>query len=391
MAAAPTGPTASLPAWLALLRWDKPSGRLILLIPAGWSLWLLPTTPPQAALVGWIVLGGLAVSGAGCIANDLWDRRIDPLVERTRSRPLASGRISVAGAVALLGLCLLAALAVVLWGLPPNSRGLCLALALAALPPVLLYPSAKRWFGYPQAVLALCWGFAVRSPWAAASDNRAGGWPLADGRVGVPTAVVLLLLCLLAALLVVLALPAAGRPLCLALAVASLPPVLLYPSAKRWFPFPQLVLALCWGFAVLIPWAAASGSLAGGWSLALLWLGTLAWTFGFDTVYAMSDREDDRRLGVRSSALSLGAAAPRVVLACYGLCAAALAGSAVLRGWGGVAFWLPWAVAAAGMVAEARQLERPDPPRSLYARHFSRQVLLGALLLLALVLAASRS
>ena len=292
---------ATARALLELLRWHKPSGRLILLVPAGWALWLNPLAPPPAPLVGWIVLGGLAVSGAGCIANDLWDRRIDPLVERTRSRPLASGR------------------------------------------------------------------------------------------VGVATAVVLLLLCLLAALLVVLALPAAGRPLCLALAVASLPPVLLYPSAKRWFPFPQLVLALCWGFAVLIPWAAASGSLAGGWSLALLWLGTLAWTFGFDTVYAMSDREDDRRLGVRSSALSLGAAAPRVVLACYGLCAAALAGSAVLRGWGGVVFWLPWAVAAAGMVAEARQLERPDPPRSLYARHFSRQVLLGALLLLALVLAAARS
>jgi len=288
---------ATARALLELLRWHKPSGRLILLVPAGWALWLNPQAPPPAPLVGWIVLGGLAVSGAGCIANDLWDRRIDPQVERTRSRPLASGR------------------------------------------------------------------------------------------VGVATAVVLLLLCLLAALLVVLALPAPGRPLCLALAVASLPPVLLYPSAKRWFPFPQLVLALCWGFAVLIPWAAASGSLAGGGSLALVWLATLVWTFGFDTVYAMSDREDDRRLGVRSSALSLGGAAPAVVLACYVLCAAALAGAALLRGLGTPLFWGPWAIAAVGMVREAWQLQRPDPPRSLYGRHFSRQVLLGALLLLGLVLA----
>jgi 4-hydroxybenzoate polyprenyltransferase len=248
--------------------------------------------------VGWIVLGGLAVSAAGCIANDLWDRRIDPLVERTRNRPLASGRVRV------------------------------------------------------------------------------------------PTAVALLLLCLLAALLVVLALPQSGRGLCLALALATLPPVLLYPSAKRWFPYPQLVLALCWGFAVLIPWAAASGSLAGGWPLLLVWLATLAWTFGFDTVYAMSDLEDDRRVGVRSSALSLGEAAPTVVAGCYAFTAAALAGAALLRGLGGPLFWLAWAIAAAGMLREAWQLRRFALPRSAYGLHFSRQVQLGALLLLGLILAS---
>jgi 4-hydroxybenzoate polyprenyltransferase len=63
--AAASGLFSFLRAWLALLRWDKPSGRLILLIPAGWSLWLLPAGPPPAALVGAIVLGGLSVSGAG--------------------------------------------------------------------------------------------------------------------------------------------------------------------------------------------------------------------------------------------------------------------------------------------------------------------------------------
>ncbi len=284
-------------AWLELLRWHKPSGRLILLIPAGWALWLSPGAPPLPPLVGWIVLGGLAVSGAGCVANDLWDRRIDPLVERTRDRPLAAGR------------------------------------------------------------------------------------------VGVPGAVVLLLLCLLAALLVVLALPAASRVLCLALAVAALPPILLYPSAKRWFPLPQLVLALCWGFAVLIPWAAATGSLEGGWPLALTWLAAVAWTFGFDTVYAMSDRDDDRALGVRSSALTLGDRAPIVVACCYGVAAAALALAAVLQGIAVPEFWLLWIVAAAGMLREAGLLRRPHLPRSAYAVHFARQVRLGALLLLALVVA----
>jgi 4-hydroxybenzoate polyprenyltransferase len=284
-------------AWLELLRWHKPSGRLILLIPAGWALWLNAAAPPSPLLVGWIVLGALAVSGAGCIANDLWDRRIDRLVERTRNRPLAAGRVGVAGAVALL------------------------------------------------------------------------------------------LGCLLAALLVVMALPAASRTLCLALAVAALPPILLYPSAKRWFPLPQLVLALCWGFAVLIPWVAATGSLDGGWPLRLTWLAAVAWTFGFDTVYAMSDREDDRALGVRSSALTLGEQAPLVVALCYGVTAAALAGAAVLAGIAFPEFWLLWVVGAAGMQREAALLRREALPRSVYGMHFGRQVQLGALLLLALVVA----
>ncbi len=286
--------------WLELLRWHKPSGRLILLIPAGWALWLNPLSPPPPELVGWIVLGGLAVSGAGCIANDLWDRAIDPLVDRTKSRPLA------------------------------------------------------------------------------------------DGRVSLPTAWGLLAICLLAALVVVLALPGPQRGLCLALAVACLPPVLLYPSAKRWFPLPQLVLALCWGFAVLIPWAASSGvggfapGSAGG-SLLLTWLATLLWTFGFDTVYAMSDREDDRRIGVRSSALTLGPAAPLVVALCYGLTAIALAGAAMARGVAHPVFWLIWCVAAGAMQREAGILRRPTLPRATYGTHFRHQVMLGGLLLLALV------
>ncbi|MEN9766992.1 MAG: hypothetical protein RLZZ32_952 [Cyanobacteriota bacterium] len=297
--AAASGLFSFLRAWLALLRWDKPSGRLILLIPAGWSLWLLPEGPPPAALVGAIVLGGLSVSGAGCVANDIWDRRIDPQVERTRERPLASGQIGLVGAFVLLVLCLLLALAVVLWGLPGVSRNLCLLLAIAALPPVLLYPSAKRWFPYPQAVLALCWGFAV-----------------------------------------------------------------------------------------LIPWAAATGSLSGGWPLAATWLATLLWTFGFDTVYAMSDRDDDRRVGVRSSALSLGENAPQAVALCYAASLLLLAWAAAIQG-AGLLFWVLWSLAAAGQVRESLVLQQPNLPRSSYGKHFRHQVLLGSLLLLALVIGRS--
>jgi 4-hydroxybenzoate polyprenyltransferase len=290
--------------WIELLRWHKPSGRLILLIPAGWSLWLTPESPPDARLVSQLVVGGLAVSAAGCVANDLWDRHIDPQVERTKMRPIAAGQI------------------------------------------------------------------------------------------GVGEALVGLVLALFVALLVVLTLPEPGRGTCLLLALATLPPVLLYPSAKRWFAFPQAVLALCWGFAVLIPWAAASGSLSGGWPLLLVWLATLCWTFGFDTVYAMADRDDDRKLGICSSALSLGDLAPRGVAASYGLTLLALALAATLQGVN-AAFWIGWSVAAVGMVRETRLLQRaetaalaggPAVSRGFYGQQFAAQVRLGGLLLLALVL-----
>ncbi|MGA1003076.1 4-hydroxybenzoate polyprenyltransferase [Vulcanococcus sp.] len=296
MAADSKGLGSLLRAWLGLLRWDKPSGRLILLIPAGWSLFLEGQAPPSLHLLAAIVIGGLAVSGAGCVANDLWDRRIDPQVERTRQRPLASGQIGVPGAVVLLLFCLISALAVVLWGLPEANRTLCLQLAIAALPPVLLYPSAKRWFAYPQAVLALCWGFAV-----------------------------------------------------------------------------------------LIPWAASRGSLQGGWPLLCLWLATLLWTFGFDTVYAMSDREDDRLVGVRSSALSLGEQAPLAVALCYASAGVLLAMASALQGVQPV-FWLIWLVVVLGQLKEALALRQPQLPRSAYGRHFKHQVLLGALLLLGLAI-----
>ncbi|MYF35625.1 MAG: 4-hydroxybenzoate polyprenyltransferase [Synechococcus sp. SB0678_bin_12] len=278
---------------MALLRWNKPSGRLILLIPAGWALWLA-TPQPDPLLVLQILVGGLGVSGVGCVANDLWDRSIDRQVQRTRQRPLASGAL------------------------------------------------------------------------------------------GVPAAVVTLLVLLALSLAVALTLP--HRTLCLSLAALSLAPILLYPGAKRVFPYPQLVLACTWGFAVLIPWAAVRGTLADSPVLWLAWLATVLWSFGFDTVYAMADQADDRRIGIHSSARSLGTQVVPVVGCCYGLTmaclglAAALAG--VLQPW----WWLTWLAAAWGMGREVVLLwRRRDPPARFYGLRFAAQVQLGGLLLLGLV------
>lgn len=289
------------PAWLELLRWQKPSGRLILLLPAGWSFWL-EQPQPNALLLLLVLFGGLAVSGAGCIANDLWDRKIDAQVARTRSRPLARGALDTNFALSLLLICLAIALAVVL-----------------ALP--------NRW-------------------------------------------------------------------LCLCLAAISLPLVLIYPSAKRWFGFPQLLLAFCWGFAVLLPWAAARGSLSGGWPLWGCWAATIFWTFGFDTVYAMADRPDDQRLGVRSSALSLGPHVVPVVGFCYAATWLLLLGAGLAAGLG-AGFIAPALVAAVGFAREWLLLRRDEALASLQGslqgslqsgKHFQRQVLLGALMLFALIL-----
>ncbi|MEQ8957577.1 MAG: 4-hydroxybenzoate solanesyltransferase, partial [Coleofasciculus sp. C2-GNP5-27] len=88
----------SIPTWLAiarLLRWDKPAGRLILMVPALWAVFLAAQGTPPIPLVGVIILGTLATSAAGCVINDLWDRDIDPQVERTKERPLASRALSV--------------------------------------------------------------------------------------------------------------------------------------------------------------------------------------------------------------------------------------------------------------------------------------------------------
>jgi 4-hydroxybenzoate polyprenyltransferase len=209
---------------------------------------------------------------------------------------------------------------------------------------------------------------------------------LARGDLNRVQAFTLLAVLLTLSLLVVISLPGDVRWLCLQLAVLALPPILFYPSAKRWFPFPQAILALCWGFAVLIPWAAATGSLSISLPLLATWGATLCWTFSFDTVYAMADRVDDAKLKLRSSALTLGDSAVRVVRAGYGLTAAGLAMAAAATQ-AGVIFWIVWAVACIGFWRSTLPLkaEKQQAP-SVYANHFARQVQLGSLLLAGVIL-----
>ena len=157
------------PTWrsvLRLLRWDKPAGRLILMLPALWAVVLAAKGTPPLPLLGVIVLGTLATSGAGCVINDLWDRDIDPHVARTRTRPLASRALTIRTGivVAVIGL-------VCAWVLASYLTPLSYWLCVAAVPFIVFYPAAKRFFPIPQLIMAITWGFAVLISWSAVTGN----------------------------------------------------------------------------------------------------------------------------------------------------------------------------------------------------------------------------
>lgn len=276
-----------------LLRWDKPAGRLLLIIPALWAVVLASEGKPAWDLVIIIVLGAIATSGAGCIVNDLWDRNIDPQVERTKDRPLASRQLTVRVAVALLLLLLL-----------------CSWLAVAWL-----------------------------------------------------------------------------NPVSIGLAVAAVPLILLYPAAKRVFPVPQLVLAIVWGFAVLISWTAVAGRSDTAWiSKTTLWLwgATVLWTLGFDTVYALSDRLDDERLGVQSSARFFGPRTPIAIGLFYGGAAICLIGVGLSAALGSL-YWLSWLGSLSLWEWQTQQLRRVNRPPRLYPAIFRQNVWQGLILLAGMI------
>ena len=111
----------------------------------------------------------------------------------------------------------------------------------------------------------------------------------------------------------------------------------------------------------------------------------MIWTFGFDTVYAMADKDDDRKLGLNSSPLALGKKAYRVVSTCYALTSFLIAISAFSKGIGFI-FWPIWLIASIGMQREIHLINLNAINISMISRHFRNQVLLGSLLLLGLII-----
>ncbi|TPK51735.1 4-hydroxybenzoate octaprenyltransferase [Mesorhizobium sp. B2-4-9] len=204
-----------------LARWDRPIGWQLLLWPCWWSAALAASAYPRPGdpLLSllpaplYLVLflaGAIAMRGAGCTYNDLADEDIDNQVERTRSRPLPSGKVT--------------------------RRGAWLFVILQAL--------------VGLAVLLQFNSFAVL------------------------------------------------------LGVCSLAIVAIYPFMKRITNWPQLVLGLAFSWGALMGWAVEFGDLDG--PAVMLYLGSILWVIGYDTIYAHQDKEDDAIVGVRSTARLFG-------------------------------------------------------------------------------------
>jgi 4-hydroxybenzoate polyprenyltransferase len=155
--------SSRLSLYLALIRWDRPIGTLLLLWPTLWGLWIASAGKPDLTVLIVFVLGTFLMRSAGCAINDFADRDFDGAVERTRERPLAAGKIRPAEAVAVAVVLALIALALVVVFL--NRLTLTLSVAAAFL--AASYPFTKRFFAMPQAYLGLAFGFGIPMAFAA--------------------------------------------------------------------------------------------------------------------------------------------------------------------------------------------------------------------------------
>jgi hypothetical protein len=159
-----------------LVRLDRPWGSMLLLWPCFWST-ALAAQPlgslPDIKLLGLFATGSFVMRGAGCIINDMWDVEFDRNVERTKSRPLASGELSMTQASVFLGGNLLAGLGVLI-SLPHTEY--CVKLGMMAMPLVVAYPLMKRYTHYPQLVLGLTFNWGALMGWAAVHGTLDGGW-----------------------------------------------------------------------------------------------------------------------------------------------------------------------------------------------------------------------
>jgi 4-hydroxybenzoate polyprenyltransferase len=200
----------TLRAFALLARFDRPIGWWLLFWPCAWGVALAGGLATRWTLIFWLLLGAIAMRGAGCVYNDIVDRDLDRSVARTRSRPLASGAVSVRAAWAWLGILCLIGL-VVLFRLNLTAQ----LISLASLAPVAAYPFMKRITWWPQAWLGLVFS---------------------------------------------------------------------------------------WG--ALVGWTAITGTIDP--AMLLLYIGSICWVVGYDTLYALQDREDDALIGIRSSARRMG-------------------------------------------------------------------------------------
>ncbi|MFZ5930925.1 MAG: 4-hydroxybenzoate octaprenyltransferase [Pseudomonadota bacterium] len=269
--------------WLRLARLDRPIGTWLLLWPCWWAIAL---ASGGIGLMLVFALGAVVMRGAGCTFNDIVDRDLDAQVARTANRPLPSGAVSVVAA----------------------------------------------------------WIFLI-------------------AQCGVGLAILLSL-----------------NDFAIAVGVASLFPVAVYPFMKRITYWPQLFLGIAFNWGALLGWAAVTGELA----LPAIWLylGGIFWTLGYDTIYAHQDAGDDALIGVKSTALKFGANSKPAIAGFYAAALAmfALAGWSAGTGWG---FWSILGLAGLHLAWQVIALQSDNTANCLRLFRSNRDF--GAILFVAIV------
>jgi 4-hydroxybenzoate polyprenyltransferase len=155
-------------AYLRLMRMDRPIGIWLLLWPTLWAVWIASEGHPRPEVFIVFVLGTITLRAAGCVINDLADRKIDPHVRRTAERPLAIGAVGPREAVGLFVMLMLLGLALVL-----TMNLLTIELAVVGALLVMIYPFMKRLIAAPQVVLGIAFAWSIPMSFAAETGSVA--------------------------------------------------------------------------------------------------------------------------------------------------------------------------------------------------------------------------
>ena len=153
--------------YLALIRWDRPAGWLLLLWPSLSALWIAKGGYPGLHLLLVFVLGTILMRSAGCCINDVADKEFDKHVKRTANRPVTSGQVGVKEAISLGAVLALFAFILVL-----TTNQVCMVWSFAAVLIAIAYPFAKRFVSMPQAVLGVAFSFGVPMAFSAINGEQ---------------------------------------------------------------------------------------------------------------------------------------------------------------------------------------------------------------------------
>jgi len=216
--------SSKLSDYLALIRFDKPIGTLLVLWPTLWGLWIASSGQPKVPHLIIFVLGCFLMRSAGCAINDYADKDFDRHVSRTQDRPVTAGRVKPVEALIVAAVLALVAFILIL---PLNTFTKLLSVPAVAI--AIIYPFTKRFFSIPQAILGIAFSFGIPMSFAAVLNE---------------------------------------------------------------------IPAYAW----------------------LLVLANIAWAIAYDTAYAMVDRDDDVKLGIKTSAITFGQHDVLAICICYGIC-----------------------------------------------------------------------